>query len=135
MLFRSFAFLMTLLMLYAVLVQFNDPDSYFWIGLYGASVLASAFCVAGVAIQPLLWLLLGVYLAAVVWLSPAFPNTSLEAFAAVGMKGATEEMVRELWGMVICALWTTAMIYRGRRRRPRARDEDEANLVLEESWR
>ena len=62
MIFRGVAFLMTLVMLYAVVVQLNDPDSVFWVILYGATVLTSALVVAGMRIQPFLWLLLGVYL-------------------------------------------------------------------------
>lgn len=135
MIFRGVAFLMTLVMLYAVVVQLNDPDSVFWVILYGATVLTSALVVAGMRIQPFLWLLLGVYLAAVLWLSPALPNTSLEAFAALSMKGSVEELVRELWGMVFCAVWTLVMIMHGRERHDPRGHDDEAEIPWEQSWR
>ena len=134
MIFRGVAFLMTLVMLYAVVVQLNDPDSIFWLCLYSASVITSALVVSGLSIQPFLWLLLGVYSGAVVWLSPAFPNTSIDAFGALTMRGSVEELVRELWGMIICAIWTLAMIIHGKNRLSTTADEESHDYSMEQSW-
>ncbi|MCB1755536.1 MAG: transmembrane 220 family protein [Gammaproteobacteria bacterium] len=110
MIFRFFSILMSVLFSYAILVQFNDSDSLFWIALYGISLVVGIAGIVNIQLKGLLWIAMGIYLAAIAWLSPNFANTSLEAFAAVGMKGESEELVRELWGMVICAVWIAVVL-------------------------
>ncbi len=112
MLFKLLSILMITMFGIAIVVQFNDPDPIFWVALYGLALLISVGALIDLPMPGVLWLVLGVYLAAAAWLSPNFANTSLEAFAAVGMKGLEEELVRELWGMVICAIWTGILVIR-----------------------
>ncbi len=107
-----------LMMAYAILVQFNDPDVYFWICLYAVSLVTTALIFAGYSNRSMLWMTMGLYLAAIAWLSPSFVHTSLEAFASVGMKSVQDEKVRELWGMVICAVWTAVLLLVDARRHP-----------------
>ena len=46
---------------------------------------------------------------------PSLPDTSLDAFSSVGMSGERDELVRELWGLIICAVWTGVLLATQRR--------------------
>ncbi len=118
MIFKLITVIMIILFGYAIAVQLNDPDPYFWVALYGISLIASLGVLVALPMPGVLWVALGIYVAAIAWLSPNFANTSIEAFAAIGMKGDQEELVRELWGMVICALWTCVLIFQERKYNP-----------------
>ena len=118
MIFKAFAVLMIALFSYAIVVQFNDPDTTYWIILYTISLLTTVFALTNVALGGLYWLVLGIFLASVAWLSPSFAHTSLDAFAAVGMDNLEQELVRELWGMVICALWAVVLVARDSKLHP-----------------
>ncbi len=107
---------MIILFGYTIVVQFNNPDPFFWIALYGLSVLTSIGSLVSLPMPGVLWIILGIYTAAIVWLSPHFSNTSLDAFTDIGMKGMEEALVRELWGMVICALWTCVLLFHERKK-------------------
>ncbi len=110
MIFKLLTTLMIAMFTYAIVVQFNDPDTMFWSAMYGIALVTSIAAFMNVSARGMLWIAFGMYAAAVVWLFPAFEHSSLEAFASVGMKNVQQEMVRELWGMVICACWTMILI-------------------------
>ncbi len=112
MIFKFFAVLMIVMFSYAIVVQFNDPDTVFWIVLYALSVLTTVLALTSVSFSGLYWMVLGVYLASIAWLLPNFAYTSFEAFASFGMDNVQQEMVRELWGMVICAVWAFVLAVR-----------------------
>lgn len=118
MIFKFFAVLMVVMFSYAIVVQFNDPDTMYWIILYAISLLTTVLALTNVSLGGFYWLVLGIYLASVAWLSPNFSATSLDAFASVGMDNVQQELVRELWGMVICAIWSIVLVVRDSKLHP-----------------
>lgn len=132
MIFKFFAVLMIAMFSYAIVVQFNDPDTVYWIILYAISLLTTVLALTNVSLGGLYWLVLGVYLASVAWLSPNFSYTSLEAFAAVGMDNVEQELVRELWGMVICALWSIVLVVRDGKLNPIFTKEERTARIEED---
>ena len=131
MIFKAFAVLMIVLFSYAIVVQFNDPDTTYWIILYAIALLTTVFALTNVALGGLYWLVLGIYLASVAWLSPNFAYTSLDAFAAVGMDNIEQELVRELWGMVICTLWAIVLVVRDSKLHPIFTKEERTTHIEE----
>ncbi len=112
MFFRLLSYLMMVFFLMSVVVQFNDPDWLMWMLTYGASLVATVLIIynAGIKLRWFLIILILFYAFGVFQWSDSFANTSLDAFMAVGMKNAVEEGVRELWGLVICLVWTIVLI-------------------------
>lgn len=103
---------MMVFFLMSVVVQFNDPDWPMWMLIYGAILLTTALITfsAGIKFRWFLITLLLFYAFGVFQWSDSFANTSLDAFMAVGMKNVAEEGVRELWGLVICLIWTIVLV-------------------------
>jgi hypothetical protein len=98
--------------LVSVLVQFNDPDWPLWMLAYGAILMVTVLITFNVDIK-VRWVLITLLLLygfGVFQWSDSFANTSLDAFMAVGMNNAVEEGVRELWGLVICLIWTIVLV-------------------------
>lgn len=112
MLFRFLSYFMMVFFLMSVVVQFNDPDWPMWMLIYGAILLTTALITfsAGIKFRWFLITLLLFYAFGVFQWSDSFANTSLDAFMAVGMKNVAEEGVRELWGLVICLIWTIVLV-------------------------
>ena len=96
----------------SVVVQFNDPDWAMWMLAYGAILLVTVLITfnAGIQLRWFLVTLLLLYAFGVFQWSDSFANTSFDAFMAVGMKNTIEEGVRELWGLVICLIWTIVLV-------------------------
>lgn len=100
---------MIVLFVFAVIAQSNDPDPLLWMLVYG---VAAALCVATLLefrIRPILVAYMVGCAAWVIYLSPRFADTSMQAFASVGMNSVIEEEVRELWGLVICLAWSVVL--------------------------
>ena len=56
----------------------------------------------------------GVYLlTAALWID-ALPATSIEAFQHIQMSGIEEEEVRELWGTILCLIWSVCVWFYAR---------------------
>ena len=127
MVFRFLTVLMMVVFTYAIIVQFNDSDPLFWVALYGISLVTSVAAFVSLSMRGMLWIAFGIYFAAVLWMSPNFTHTSMEAFASVGMNSERDELVRELWGMVICTLWTLVLLIYDRKRFP-AYSQDASEL-------
>ncbi len=112
MLFRFLSYVMMAFFLVSVLVQFNDPDWPLWMLAYGAILMVTVLITFNVDIK-VRWVLITLLLLygfGVFQWSDSFANTSLDAFMAVGMNNAVEEGVRELWGLVICLIWTIVLV-------------------------
>ncbi|MBW2421126.1 MAG: transmembrane 220 family protein [Deltaproteobacteria bacterium] len=101
---------MCLFFVLAIAVQLNDPDPLRWIALYGIAAALSALAALGRGLPWLTAASLVLYLAGVVYLLPSLPDTSLEAFSSIGMSGERDELVRELWGLIICAVWMGVLL-------------------------
>ena len=127
MFFKVLTTAMICLFSYAVVVQFNDPDTLFWAAMYAIATVISIAAYLSFSMRGMLWVAFGLYGASVVWLSPNFAHTSMEAFASVGMNSEEEELVRELWGMVICLFWSLMLILHDGRKFPvETREEKES---------
>ncbi|MCH9697076.1 MAG: transmembrane 220 family protein [Gammaproteobacteria bacterium] len=112
MLFKTISYFMMAFFLMSLVVQFNDPDWLFWIMAYGAVLVTTVLK----TFKPFPWLqwvlliLVLLYGYGVFQWSDNFAQTSLDAFKSVGMNDSVAENVRELWGLVICLVWTIVMV-------------------------
>lgn len=104
-----------LFFLLAVAVQYNDPDPFVWMSLYGLVAAANLGALLErlpprpVAIATIPHVAFGL------WLSPNLLRTSTDAFVTVGMKNDLDELVREAWGAVICIAWMLGLYVYARR--------------------
>lgn len=98
-------------------VQWNDPDPLVWIAGYlvAAGLSLSAFfgrisvpANAVAAVGFALWCLS---------LAGTIPGAPSEAFTSFEMQAASHEEPREAVGLLICALWTGYLAWRGSRAR------------------
>ena len=108
---------MCLLFVLAMAAQLNDPDPVLWVALYGIAAALCAMAALGRESLGFTAAALVLYAAGVVYLLPSLPDTSLDAFSSVGMSGQRDELVRELWGLIICAVWTGVLLVGQWRRR------------------
>ena len=114
--------LMLLMFLLSVAVQYNDPDPLRWMSIYGA---AAAVCVLELRRRTPAWAPALVAIIAIVWagtiVARAYDVPILSMFAQWEMKDVHIEEAREMYGLVIVALWMTAVAAaRVRARRARA---------------
>ncbi len=111
MFFKFMSYNMIVFFLMSIVVQFNDPDGYIWMLVYGAVLLTTCLIIfyKPVKINWLLGCLVLLYAIGIYFWSDGFSNTSLDAFMSVGMKNETQEIVRELWGLVICFVWSIVL--------------------------
>jgi len=104
------------LLVFAAVVQYNDPDPYSWSALYlaAAGVSFAALWVPGawnasaaVAAVASIW---------AVTLAPAVVRTSFpELFRSWEMMSREMEEGREFLGLLLVATWTSYLAYRGRK--------------------
>ena len=118
-LFRLLNGAMGLLFLFGAAVQYNDPDPLQWTAIYLAASVACALAVAG----RLRWWFAGmVTLAAFAWaatLMPrAFPNVRIrEMFGAWEMANTRIEEGREMYGLLVIAIYMIVLAITELRRR------------------
>jgi hypothetical protein len=113
--------LMALLFLFALAVQYNDPDPVRWMAIYGAGALA---CLWAAFRSPVpRWLTSVVGLAALVWIGFWLPKvlgqvSFGEMFREAGMATMEIEEGREVIGLLLVAIWMVVLFFRpGRRAR------------------
>jgi hypothetical protein len=108
---------------YAAAMQYNDPDPLVWMPFYAIVAVANFAALLGrwpsryIALAAIPHVLYGL------WLSPNLLSTSAESFATIGMKNDQDELVREAWGAVICALWMAGLYIHARYRASRQHKE------------
>ena len=114
--------LMAAVFLFAAVLQLNDEDPVRWIALYAAAAVPCILVVlrrehpvvpALVAAASLIWAV--VYAAQGAWSVP--PG---EMFAEWEMKNAKVRETREMFGLLIVAVWMLALLVVGRWAKPRA---------------
>jgi hypothetical protein len=118
-LFRWVNWVMVPLFLFAVVVQWNDPDPFRWMAIYGA-----AFCVSlAVAVRGRIPLAIPMLagLAALLWgfmtMAAGAPATAYgHMFDAWEMTSASTEQAREATGLLIVAAWMFVVSASQRRR-------------------
>ena len=107
-----------LMFAFSVAVQFNDPDPIRWMAIYGA---ATYVCLLETRRRTSVLLAATVGMVAVVWAATIAPRVLghvrfLDMFAAFEMKNAGVEESREMYGLVLVALWMAAVALVARRR-------------------
>ena len=105
-----------------VAVQYNDPDPYFWMPMYGAAALACWRAWRG---KSVLFLARTVGLVALVWAGFLAPEvvgkvSFSEMFSSFHMISVLVEEEREMFGLLIVAGWMGVVLWirSGRARRP-----------------
>ena len=63
--------ILTALFLLFAIVQFNDPDPYYWVAIYGAVALVSGFAVAGRYNKTAILVLAGI---CIIWMATLIPG-------------------------------------------------------------
>lgn len=119
---RVLAGLMTLLFLFSVAVQYNDPDWYVWMAIYAAAAILSALAALRPG-KPDARAAALVALIAAVWALTIVPRvwgrvTWAEIAGNYVMKTPVIEEARECIGLTIVAVWSAVLaIARWPRRR------------------
>ena len=109
MLVRIVHALMVLLFMYAAAVNFNDPDWYWWVPLYGAAAVIAAGAAWRADTVP--WIApAAVSLIALVWAARLAPQVIGkvrfgELWVEEGMKTIQIELGREFYGLLIVVVW------------------------------
>ena len=104
-------YVMLIIFLYMVGVQYNDPDPWFWMGIYGIAAIICIFASLG----RLNWGLSAlVALAALGWALMLVPQvigkvSFGELFSSMYMKSLVVEQAREMGGLLIVAAWMTVL--------------------------
>jgi hypothetical protein len=103
--------LMLLMFVFSAIVQYNDPDPYVWIPVYGAAAVA---CGLELSHRLRWWLPAMIGVGTVVWAATIAPHVFgrvpfLEMFSAWEMKNEGVEESREMYGLLIVALWMVVL--------------------------
>lgn len=123
-LFKPLNYLLLALFVFSVIVQYNDPDPWVWMTIYG---LAAAACLVALK-QPGQWLLSGaLLLLTAVWAATLAPRVLGrvafgELFEAWEMKDLRVEEAREFGGLLIVATWMLVLFLRARQTKLTRRD-------------
>jgi hypothetical protein len=105
------------LFLFAVAVQYNDPDPIRWMAIYGLAALACGLALVG-RLPRSAPVLIG--LAALAWGATIMPGVvgrvSLgDLFESYAMKSEPVEEAREMGGLLIVVAWMAVLALAGRR--------------------
>lgn len=103
-----------LLFMFSVVVQYNDPDLYVWMVIYGAAAVA---CLLSLRNRLPRWLPMVVALVAILWATTILPRVLgkvpfLDMFAAWEMKDTGIEESREMYGLFLVAGWMLVLAWR-----------------------
>jgi hypothetical protein len=101
---RGLAMTVGAVFLLFVILQYNDPDSLLWIGLYGYAVLVSVFAASGKA-GTMAVIGLCVYLPFSLWLSPVLVDD---------IHWLRSERALEALGLALAAIWMAVVLKRYR---------------------
>lgn len=111
---------MTALFALAAVVQFNDPDPWRWVAVYGAACALAALAAFRARVPPVIHTLVagGAALWAVSIVAGGPPAVEyLHMFDAWEMESPAVESAREATGLVIVAAWMSVLGGRARRAR------------------
>ncbi|MGH7445940.1 MAG: transmembrane 220 family protein [Longimicrobiales bacterium] len=109
---------MLLLFAFAAVVQVNDPDPFAWILIYGLAVVA---CVLAL-LRRGHWLVpASIAALAVIWAAAISPRVLgqvpfTDMFGAFEMRDIGIEQSREMYGLLLVAVWLTVLAVSARRR-------------------
>jgi hypothetical protein len=110
---------MALMLAFSVVVQVNDPDPIAWMAMYAA---AAVVCVLEIRRKAPWWAACGVGIVALIWAGMIAPRVlGVVPFASMfeefEMKNVAIEESREMYGLLIVAIWMLAVELAGMRRR------------------
>ena len=116
---RGIAFVMLVLFLFGLAVQYNDPDPWRWAAIYGAAAVACLLAVMGRMPR---WLPVLVAVVAAVWATSLAPVVvgkvrPGEMFQEFEMKSPLIEQAREMFGLLIITAAMLLLIVTGRKRK------------------
>lgn len=108
MLLRIVSGLMALLFALAVAVQYNDPDAIQWMSIYAAATIVSLLAAVRSSYPRLAPMIVAAV--ALVWAATIAPRALGKVplgqmFASWEMKNAAVEENREMFGLLIVAIW------------------------------
>jgi hypothetical protein len=114
MVFRAVAWIMVVVFLLSVIVQYNDPDPIPWMAMYGAAMILTLWYAVRPPGGPSA-LSLVVFAIAAAWslrlASTVWGRVPLaEIFATAGMKTEAIEVARESVGLAIVAGWMLLLV-------------------------
>ena len=110
--YRNSNWVMAALFLFAVVVQYNDPDPVRWMAIYGAACVISIVAAKRGGVPR--WAPIVVFVLALGWSIEIMTgvrtlNVYAHMFDAWEMKSAPIEEAREASGLVIVAIWMVAL--------------------------
>jgi hypothetical protein len=111
--------LMFVMFAFSVVVQVNDPDPMLWMAIYGAAAVACFFEIR----RRTPWMFaLAVGVAAFMWSGTIAPRVLgrvpfMSMFQAFEMKDIGVEESREMYGLLLIAVWMLAIGFVARQRR------------------
>lgn len=98
-----------LLFTVAMTLQYNDPDPFVWMLIYGFIAILSGLAIGKLYFPRITFALMLVYLLAVLSLAPNLLSTTFAALSSIHMQNLQDELVREAWGLLICLIWATVL--------------------------
>ena len=107
-----------------VALQWNDPDPYYWMPMYGSAMIACILAALG-RLRP--WISSTVGLVALVWAITLSPQVFGHArfsdmFQSMKASNPTIEVSREMYGLLIVVVWMAALTLAARRRGSAAKE-------------
>jgi hypothetical protein len=111
--------LLLAMFVFSLIVQYNDPDPWLWMSVYG---VAAGACLLAFR-RPAHWQIPGVLaLTSGLWAATIAPRVLGrvafgELFEAWEMKDLRVEEAREMGGLLIVAVWMSVLFYRAYARR------------------
>lgn len=100
-------YLMLIIFLLSVVVQYNDPDPFLWMGIYGLAAIICIFAVLDRLPWAMSALMALASLGFVLFLAPQVIGkvSFSELFGSMYMKSLVVEKAREMGGLLIVAVW------------------------------
>lgn len=112
---------MLLMFVFSTVVQFNDPDAPVWVAIYAAAAL---LCFLEIRRRTPLWMPIALLVIAFTWSAYIGQRVHgigfFSLFSQWEMKDIHVEEAREMYGLLIVAVWSTAVALAVWRRRNRA---------------
>lgn len=108
---RILSGLMGVLFLFAVAVQYNDPDPLRWMAIYGVAALACWLSLRGRLPR---WMPVVIGLVALAWAATLAPGVVgrvafKDLFESYAMKSEPVEEAREMGGLLIVTAWMAVL--------------------------
>ena len=114
---KFFNYVMFVLFIFAVAVQYNDPDPVRWMAIYGLAAIGCILWIRGKEARIYYFSVAGIALIWAIFLLIEHghqPFLLKEMFSSFEMKNANVEMLREIGGLLIVAGWMIFLGFRSK---------------------